>query len=433
MESTSFSIEEITFERLANFRKTTDPLADNAVTAIISSGEVKAVNEVLKRLFSNDGFEEVIFSDLPPALTTVLTQYIESSRTLPLWIEPTKIAKGEELFGKYGPEIFMLLNVSSLPMCYTCAKGAQVLFETGRLLSHNKDIDPLARRLMETAQMVLNVLSAGGLSPTGKGVVTIQKVRLIHASIRHYLKSGQFNDQPWDVETYGEPINQEDLAGTLMSFGPVILAGLKRLGIHLNNDEMDAYMHCWKVVGFLMGIDTRLLPNSFEEGYTLATRILQHQATESEAGNELTKSCIRFISSIIPGSSFDEVPGYLMNYFLGEFSDASGKDLSKYIGLNSSADVKDQILLKVARHLLKGLSELEEHTFIARLAESFNRLLLQGIIHHFNGGKEVQFFIPPSLQKNWGLIDDWQNSFTLTPNLFGHRLVVQRKTQKVIK
>ena len=431
MEPTTFSIEDITIERLANFRLATDPLADSTVAELISSGEIQAVNEVLQQLFRNDDFEAGMFADLDPKLSSALTQYIESSGKFPSWMEPSKIKKGEALFVKYGPEIFMLLNVSSLPMCYTCAKGAQVLFETGRLLVHNNDIDPLARRLMETAQMVLNVLSTGGLSAKGKGVVTIQKVRLIHASIRHYLKSGQFNSQPWDVGTFGEPINQEDLAGTLMSFGPVILAGLKRLGITLNDEEMDAYMHCWKVVGHLMGIDPQLLPDNYPDGYALATKILQHQGAASEAGKELTASCIRFISYVIPGNSFDDMPGYLMHYFLQEFSAASGTDLSKCIGLDTSANLKDKLILKLSKYVLKGLNELEEHTFVANVIKPFNRMLLQGIIHHFNGGKGVQFYIPPSLQKNWGLSETWKDAAVLTPDLFGHRLVLQRKTQEI--
>ena len=56
---------------------------------------------------------------------------LESSGQLPTWFDDEKVKQGEKLFSLYGPEIFMLLNVSSLPLCYTCAKGAQVLFDTG--------------------------------------------------------------------------------------------------------------------------------------------------------------------------------------------------------------------------------------------------------------------------------------------------------------
>ncbi|MEQ9007600.1 MAG: hypothetical protein RLP12_06930, partial [Ekhidna sp.] len=178
--NSTFSVSEIDARILADFRLKTDSLADTVVSKIIDSGDEKKVNQMMMTLFRNDGFQKGMFTSLGQDLSNILDDYIEESGKLPSWADSAKISGGEKLFSLYGPEIFMLLNVSSLPMCYTCAKGAQVLYETGRLLSHNGNIDPLARRLMETAQMVVNVMAEGGLSDRGKGVVTLQKVRLIH-------------------------------------------------------------------------------------------------------------------------------------------------------------------------------------------------------------------------------------------------------------
>ncbi len=420
----SFAIEAISEEVLDAFRKVTDPIADSTVEKIIESGDEQTVNEVMMLLFRNASFEKGMFSTLGSELSTTLDSYIETTQNLPEWADPDKIKAGEKLFSLYGPEIFMLLNVSSLPLCYTCAKGAQVLYDTGRLLVHNNNIDPLARRLMETAQMVVNVLSEGGLSARGKGVVTLQKVRLIHASIRYYLKHK--SKVSFDFETYGEPINQEDLAGTLMSFGPVIISGLKRLNVSLTEKEQNDYMHCWKVVGYLMGIDEKLLPDTYSQGFELATKILMHQSEESEAGKALTNACVQFMNYLTPGNSLNEVPAYFIDYFLQDFSASSGKDLSSCIGISARSNRKDRILLGITRFVIGKLSHLEEHKFIQKISSYFNRKLLEGIIHHFNDGKNVQFYIPPSLQKDWGLVDNWDNEFT-SPALFKRRLALQKK------
>lgn len=423
--NSSFAIAAITEEALDALRKVTDPIADSTIQRIITSGDKKKVNEVMMLLFKNASFEKGMFDSLGNDLASILDDYIESTRRLPEWADPEKIKAGEKLFSLYGPEIFMLLNVSSLPLCYTCAKGAQVLYDTGRLLVHNNDIDPLARRLMETAQMVVNVLAEGGLAANGKGVVTLQKVRLIHASIRYYLKHK--NQEPFDTATYGEPINQEDLAGTLMSFGPVILSGLKRLNVDLSETEQNNYMHCWKVVGHLMGIEETLLPNTYNEGFELATKILKHQSAESEAGKALTDSCVQFMNYLTPGNSLNEVPAYFIDYFLQDFSASSQKDLSACIGISARSDRKDRLILGIAKFIIGKLSHLEEHKFVQKISSYFNRKLLEGIIHHFNDGKNVQFFIPPSLKKDWGLIDEWDNSIT-SPALFKRRLAVQKRT-----
>ncbi|WP_420316166.1 oxygenase MpaB family protein [Ekhidna sp.] len=423
-----FLISDINSETLQAFRDQTDQLADATVSSILTSGDEKKVNELMMMLFRNNSFQKGMFSSLGDDLSSQLDHYIDQSEKLPSWADRDRIRNGQKLFSLYGPEIFMLLNVSSLPMCYTCGKGAQVLYETGRLLSHNGNIDPLARRLMETAQMVVNVLTENGLNKGGRGIVTLQKVRLIHASIRHFLKSGQYQDKKWDVDKYGQPINQEDLAGTLMSFGPVIIAGLHRLQVNLSQSQIDDYMHCWKVVGYLMGIDEKLLPDTYQDGFKLATKIIEHQAVDSTAGKALTDSCIAFMNYLIPGNSFDEVPAYFIEYFLKDFTESSKINLAKCIGIESSDDRKDRIALSVTRFITGELSKLEEHRFIGKLSTHFNRRLLKGIIHHFNDGKQVQFYIPPSLQADWGLVDEWETALA-TPAIFGTRLAIQRKNK----
>src|SRR6201999_3276000 len=124
----------------------------------------------------------------------------------------------QEVFACYGPQICLCLLCKSLPEAYACAKGAQVLYRTGRLTDQDGTMRTFTRRLMETSQFVVNVCIPGGLEPNGKGIVTSQKVRLIHAAIRYFIKKGE-----WDVATLGEPINQEDMAGTLQSFSTLIL------------------------------------------------------------------------------------------------------------------------------------------------------------------------------------------------------------------
>lgn len=426
--ASAFEISALTQETLQIYRSITDPLADETITKIITSGQEKQVNDVFLALVKNDGINKDAFSSLGPELESILNNYFEATAQLPKWADQDKIKKGEQLFIDYGPEIFMLLNVSSLPMCYTCAKGAKVLYDTGRLMSHNQNIDPLARRLMETAQMIVNVMMPGGLSEKGSGIVTIQKVRLIHASIRYFLKH---KSPAWDAELNGEPINQEDLAGTLMSFGPVILTGLRKLNIKISAEEEAAYMHCWKIVGYLIGIGERLLPDSYDDGFELATKILNHQAEFSEEGKQLTDSCIAFMQYLTPGNGFNSVPGYFIHFFLEDFSKASGKDLQSFLGLPDKSEHFNHLILSLTKFITGELSKLEHHQFVRKITPIFNRLILKGIIHHYNGGKNVHFNIPPSLQKDWQLVDDWKDYKVVIPNLFGNRLSWQKENQQL--
>ena len=297
-------------EMLEEKRKHTDPLADQVVATIIKSGYEEKINEVFHTLIKNESFSEDTFKGFPDEVRKPVTDYFNTTKILPDWVDDAQVKIGENIFSLYGPEISMLLNVKSLPLCYACSKGAKVLYMTGRLSDKNGNIDPLARRLMETAQMIINVMAPGGLSAGGKGIVTMQKVRLIHASIRYFIKNPALNKAGWDVEEVGEPINQEDMAGTLMSFAALIIKGLEQLNITLTEQEENAYMHCWRIVGHVMGVDEDLIPTNYADGWDLGIAIMGNQAAESSWGQELTNSCISFLQSIIPGNLFDDVPEY---------------------------------------------------------------------------------------------------------------------------
>ena len=397
------STSNLTTNFLESQRHLTDPLADKTVAAIIDEGFEERINEIFITLHQNDGFDPSLLAHFPESIQQIVSNYFEESGKLPEWADQDLIAQGQQVFSQFGPEVFMLLNVKSLPMCYTCANGAQVLFDTGRLVEHNGKIDPLVRRLMETAQMVVNVLQPGGLSATGTGIITVQKVRLIHASIRHFLKSPKYNPAGWDVEKLGEPINQEDLAGTLMSFSPVRLSGLKQLEIDLTDQQILAYSHCWKVIGHLIGLHDDLLSDDYQTNWDLACAILKHQSASSEQGKTLTDSCVAFIQHMIPGNLFNEVPAYMIWFFFQDIEQAVGKPLAEMIGISDHQNLTDHLTVKLSQIITSHIAKAEHHRIIQKLSGEFNKLMLQGYIRHYNDGKQVRFLIPPSLTTDWGI------------------------------
>jgi hypothetical protein len=258
---------------------------------------------------------------------------------------------------------------------------------------------------METAQMVVNVLAPGGMQAGGHGVITIQKVRLIHASIRYFLRHPHAPDQPiWNSSYYGEPINQEDMAGTLMSFSALILDGLRQFGIDLSPEEQNGYMHIWKVVGHLMGLHEDLLVDTFEEGWELGITIMKRQAAPSDDGKMLTQACIEFMQHMVPGTLFDDVPEYMLWYFMDDISQAIGHDVAGYLGLEHQHNIKGMLIMKLSHLFCSAINEMEEHSRIVQEVVSvFNQKLLQGYLNLYNEGKNQHFYIPPSLKQDWKL------------------------------
>ncbi|MBC3192845.1 DUF2236 domain-containing protein [Pseudonocardia sp. C8] len=285
---------------LDEMRRTGDPPADSAISDVYASGQAEHVRQVLREFGRNS-------AGTPPGLPESLRVYFDDIAVLPEWADPALVDRGSALLGRYQPQMSTVLLCASLPLCYSCADGAQVLGRSQRLTSG------VYRRLMETSQFLVDVLEKGGLGENAHGLRSAQKIRLLHATMRYHLS----RDDEWNPD-WGIPVNQEDLAGTLMSFSVVVPRGLHRLGIDLTVDERNAFFHTWQVIGHVMGVDSRLNPTDFDDGAALFDTILRRQQAESEAGTILTEGVLDFIREVLPGPAFAGVGPTLIRHLAGD-------------------------------------------------------------------------------------------------------------------
>jgi hypothetical protein len=121
----------------------------------------------------------------------------------------------------------------------------------------------------------------------------------------------------WKPE-WGLPVNQEDLAGTLMSFSWVVMDGLNKLGISLSDSEREAYLHCWLVAGHLLGIRQELLPPNAESAGALAAAVARRQFGPTPEGQQMTGALVQMMANTLPGDVFRNVAPFLIRYFLGK-------------------------------------------------------------------------------------------------------------------
>jgi hypothetical protein len=229
------------------------------------------------------------------------------------------VKRGQVVFGAHAFPMIAALFAASLPEAYASAKGALVLAATDRL---ERDVDA---RILETAQFLVDVMSEGGLDPTedpdddhddhatGRGIRTAQKVRLIHAAVR-LLIDRRCPLDPAD----GRPINQEDLAGTLMTFSVVVLEACRVLRVEIGAEQQEDFLYAWRVVGHLLGIDPRLVPRNILEARTLMTRIRRRQHASSEHGRLLTSRLLASMSRNLPFFVPRALPAVLVRQLVGD-------------------------------------------------------------------------------------------------------------------
>jgi hypothetical protein len=364
---------------LDSMRQLGDPDADQAIAAVFaeSNQQAQSVLNVIESLVKN---AEPTPQNLPPALHG----YLAMTSRVPPPVLP-RIKMGEDAFAEHGPEILCLLGCYSLPAAYGARRGAQVLVRTGQLTQRTH------QRLMVTSQMVLDVMGPGGLALGGRGIRTAQKVRLMHAAIRHLLIHS--TRTPWDLADLGVPINQEDLAGTLMTFSYQIMDGLTQLGLPLKPDEQEAYLDSWKAVGHLMGLHPTMIPQNIADAKILTDTIERRQIAASPEGKQLAQALLQMMDHASPRFAHGIPPAIMRQLLPATVSD--------FLGIPQSTVHKWVVrsMIGVARLIDKFTAARKHRTIVFRFLTMH---LLQWMVT-LNLGRPARFVIPLELSTLWNV------------------------------
>ncbi len=291
-------------------RHQTDPIAEQFVRQAISVDQ-HAFWKFISDLEGNT---------IPSAFLSLVEKYFPGYDQLPKDFDTQIVSESEFFFERYAQPIFILLGTYSLPYCYAAEAGVQVLFQTQRLTKR-----PL-KRLQETGLFVFNVSEGGAFSDQGNGWLSILKVRLMHAAVR--VKIDQHTD--WNVEKWGKPINQEDMAGTLISFSLIVLMGLRKLGYTITEREAEVYFQRWQMIGAKLGLQKEMLPSTRAQAFRLAKCIEKRHMRPSQAGQALNQVLIKESEKSAQGQLPKGYISALMRYLLGE-------KVAHCVGLNESS------------------------------------------------------------------------------------------------
>lgn len=254
-------------DRLGPYFSVGDPLADAVVAELgtLAPGRgFRALDDALQRGLS---------PDTPPAVRAL----IESLEDVPPWVDEETVDHGGELLMRSGVLGGLVLAAKSIVHGYASPAGNKPLVLSGRLL------EQAARRLNETSRFVQAVCRPGGMHRFGDGFAITVKVRVMHAQVRRLcLASGRWNGGAW-----GAPVNQHDMAATTLLFSLALLEGLRTFGVAFTHDEAERYMHLFRYVGHVIGVDARLLPTGQLDGMKLAELIYTTQGAPDDDARAL--------------------------------------------------------------------------------------------------------------------------------------------------
>jgi hypothetical protein len=375
---------------LDHMRQLGDPLADGPVAAVLERGGVDAVNAMMQTLVRVD-------QPVPEEMPDEIRAYLVETLPLPDWADIGKIKRGQQLFETWGLEIACCLFCASLPSAYAAAKGVKVLYLTARL-----DTDA-RRRVMETGQFLIDVANVGALDENGKGRRAIQRVRLMHAAVRHLINArNELTPGMWHPD-WGTPINQEDLAGTRMSFSYVFSEPMRRLGVRVPAKDVEAYLHLWNVIGHLLGVRDELLVHDIADATALVDTIRRRQFEASPEGQELTRALLDLMDELTPVHRLDGTIPPLIRHLIGdETADLlliPKSDLADHLG--PPARIANWFFVHVLGQIER---DLPRYQLASRMAAPFGRDLLDTGLKLERGGDRAPFDIPDHLARTWDIL-----------------------------
>lgn len=278
-------------ERLQQWRQMQDPEADACTVLMEYQKPTGLLTEVERRAKEEGG---------------PFQAFLDHCHTVPDWVDFEKMELGRRTYRRYAGLQGLVLMCSSLVEGYAHNKPAQVLVSTGRL---QKDV---SRRIFETGQMLHNMVGPEGIRPGSIGHRTIMEVRLLHSAVRQFLK-GKF-----DTDKYDQPINQEDMAGTVLEFDFMVVRGLKRLGLQVTRQQHESMHYLWRYAGYLLGVREELLTSTIEEQEVLALQLTTHLYNPTPDSEALAKALLRDMSNKPPFNVPYDVLLAFSRYLVGE-------------------------------------------------------------------------------------------------------------------
>lgn len=361
----------------------------------------------MERLATLDYFEKPTKDGgMLPLTTPMYSKYFSMDFDNGLDHNKREILQAASLFfEKNGPAVIMSLAARSLLKQYSSANTSELLGRTKLLVDHAD------RRIIETMQFVMDVMTPGWLNDesswTGYGdrmgspsIQTIKKLRLTHAMIRSRVKAGKLGD--WNENELDAPINQEDMIMANLTFSLEVIEGLRALNIEVSEEEQNSFFHAWLIIGDMLGIEypEGLKPKTYEEGWALQELLYKRNFDKKNAyAPKLAEALIVWLEKTIPMTDR-----------------ASLMDIIREINGEQNIPVLEEFL-----DLDFSVNESRDTNTLSRIIKKFrsisttaNRTFFQELFHHMvnellgleRGGDKRRFSIIAGFEKSWEMLPD---------------------------
>jgi hypothetical protein len=177
-----------------------------------------------------------------------------------------------------------------------------------------------------------------------------------------------------------------------------VCASLERSNITLTVDEKEDYLHLWKVIGHLLGIDDRLMPVDYPDAEALLAAWMARNHRPNDSSRELMQAMLDFWYARVPGRVFDGVTSGWCRTWIGD-------ELADQLGVPPFGWTRS--ILRLQTTIWKYEDRFEDRVLPYQAFTRFwTRRLIKGLMHVERGGRRPDFHVPAQLQAEWGIKPD---------------------------
>lgn len=266
-----------------------DPEADAVIEQLVGAGQMTLANQVFHAWTRND---QPVPAEAPPVLrdflqrNTVLTAQeretvdrLAHGDTIKLIQSNMEVFTMAEAFGG----LFVALADPLLAKSVYYAKFDLVM--------------DIGRRFSRTMNTGWDMLAGNSWDPSGNALVSLAKLRLVHAAARHMALA-----HGWDRARDGMPISQRLEVEELMFVGAYNVHLAAKYDFHLTERQTDELMATMRIGGRLLGIDDRYNPRTIEEANLVLADAAARRASSDE-GVKLAHNMLDWMDrKIFPGA-----------------------------------------------------------------------------------------------------------------------------------
>ena len=230
-----------------------------------------------------------------------LAELYDTAANPPWEVDWEQIARGQDVFYRYGGANLMGLAFQSLLAGMGAARVVETLARTGGF-----NVKVARQRLFETAQHILECTrDLQSIQPGGDGFASSLRVRLLHAAVRRRILSlAAAHTSYYRVADWGIPINDLDCIATIASFSATLLfISLPRQGLFVTSREATDYVALWRLIAHYTGTPTRGFFETPQQARAAMESLLMNEIQPSRTSALLANNLIRALENTPPAYS----------------------------------------------------------------------------------------------------------------------------------